>query len=572
MSSAAFASRGLTRLLSCAFAALLGGALYLNALHNPFVYDDARTVVDNGSIVSLRDVASIVLFDSTRPLTNFSFAVDRAIWGEAPFGFHLTSVLLHVLNVMLVFLITSRIWRDTRESQSQASDANDTLVATGAAVLFAVHPLMSEAVVYISSRSDLLCAAFSMLAFLAAQRWLRRGGALPFVLVWVLCFAALLAKETAAVLPLVVLAYSALCRPLASTRPRATTTLTGPLLVAMLIAAAVRLSIFAGIEGGHLDGGWHGVVAAGITFWDYVRLLCVPVGQTIFHPVATVSSAGDLRVWGSVALLVATGAVGWQQRTRRGVAVFGVAWCAVLLAPAVLFSAVDPAGTLAEHRAYLPAAGFFVSVSALLGETMPLVRRYRSTSLLAPLAFSAVVLMLGTRTYMRNLVWADPVNLWQEAASYAPSHWLPFEVLGESLHAGGRHAEAVDAYRTSMTLRPDNESGAVNLVVCLSELGRAAEANAAVDALEVIHPASAYIPIGRGTIAAIDGRAQPARLQFLEAIARDPGNVMARQWLAVLASETDDRAEMLRRCGELQRLAPGRLSIARCVELGQPFQ
>ena len=73
--------------LLCFVAAALGGLVYLNAFHNPFVYDDHPTILDNGSIRSLLEPRAIVLHDVTRPLVNLSYAVDRAIWGAGPFGF-----------------------------------------------------------------------------------------------------------------------------------------------------------------------------------------------------------------------------------------------------------------------------------------------------------------------------------------------------------------------------------------------------------------------------------------------------------------------------------------------------
>src|SRR4029078_3494288 len=88
--------------LLCLVAALLGGLVYLNALHNPFVYDDYHTVVENASIVDLTNLRAIVLGGLSRPIVNFSYAVDRAAWGTAPAGFHATNVLLHMLNVVLL--------------------------------------------------------------------------------------------------------------------------------------------------------------------------------------------------------------------------------------------------------------------------------------------------------------------------------------------------------------------------------------------------------------------------------------------------------------------------------------
>ena len=84
-------------------AAAYSGLIYLNALHNPYVYDDNRTVQNNASIESITNIRHIVFREVTRPVVNFSYALDRAIWPEQPYGHHVTSVFLHVVNVLLVF-------------------------------------------------------------------------------------------------------------------------------------------------------------------------------------------------------------------------------------------------------------------------------------------------------------------------------------------------------------------------------------------------------------------------------------------------------------------------------------
>ena len=104
---AARSSRGRRLALVCP-PVLCAALAYLNALHNPFVWDDFHTVADNRSLDTLWNLRAIVLQDVSRPLVNLSFAIDRAIWGTAPFGFHLTSLLLHLLNVVLLFALLVR--------------------------------------------------------------------------------------------------------------------------------------------------------------------------------------------------------------------------------------------------------------------------------------------------------------------------------------------------------------------------------------------------------------------------------------------------------------------------------
>src|SRR6266852_6324738 len=131
--------------LACGAAALVAGLVYVNALRNPFVYDDYHTVVENRSIEHVSDLRAIVLHDVTRPLVNISYAIDRALRGATPIGFHVTNVLLHMLNVMLLFTLSRRLTDDRDRG---------VLVAFAAAVLFATHPMMTEAVGYITGRSS----------------------------------------------------------------------------------------------------------------------------------------------------------------------------------------------------------------------------------------------------------------------------------------------------------------------------------------------------------------------------------------------------------------------------------
>lgn len=560
-------------LIGCLIAAVLACAVYLNALDNPFIYDDVRTVVDNGSIASLTDLRTIVLHEVTRPLTNLSFAVDLALWGPAPFGYHLDSLLLHVVNVVLVFLLALRLSADAGGMrQLRAGSDGSGVVALVTALLFAVHPVMSETVGYISSRSDLLCTTLTLAAFFAARRWMQRGGTILYALTWLLWAAALLAKETAAVLPLVLLAYAGTVGRDTIARPsRVQWQLHVPITAVMLLAGAARLVVFARLEPGHaasaLTPGSIGAIA--VAGWQYVLIVVSAAGQTIFHAPPEVGTGVSARTVVAVLAWAAVAAGAWRLRHRAALVVFGATWFLLLLAPSLLLGGIDGGSLVAEHRAYLPAVGAFLVAGTLAGMAAPLFARFRSTRVLAPLALASSVLMVGGRTYMRNLVWENPVDVWQEAVQYAPQHWLPRTVLAESLHAAGQHEAAVDAYRQSLVLRPDNDSAIVNLTVCLSELGRGAEASRVVDELERMKPDSPFVPIGRGAVAVLAGRGDEARQFFLGAIARDPSNVMARQWLSVMAEAGADREEALHRCYELQRLTPGRQSIDDCIARSQ---
>ena len=86
-------------------AVALAGLVYLNALDNPFVYDDHRLILENRSLLYPTDVGGLLLHEATRPIMNLSYAIDRTLWGPEPFGFHVTNVLLHTLIVFSVIIL-----------------------------------------------------------------------------------------------------------------------------------------------------------------------------------------------------------------------------------------------------------------------------------------------------------------------------------------------------------------------------------------------------------------------------------------------------------------------------------
>src|SRR5688500_16315083 len=94
--------------------ATLGAAVYVNSLTNPFVYDDFRLIVENRALATPGDLTTVVWHDITRPLVNLSYALDAAIWGIRPLGFHITNVLLHALNVALLFAVAWGLALDSR--------------------------------------------------------------------------------------------------------------------------------------------------------------------------------------------------------------------------------------------------------------------------------------------------------------------------------------------------------------------------------------------------------------------------------------------------------------------------
>ncbi len=227
-------------------AAFLAVLVYLNTLDNPFVYDDFRLIVENSSLLNAGDLQAVIVRDITRPIVNVSYAIDTMLWGRRPVGYHLTNVVLHAVNVVLVYWVAFLLSEDRRRQlrQTIGAAASSATIAFATASVFALHPMMTQAVGYISGRSEVAYSVFFLLAFLAGRRWLLGGGKRWWAACIGLWIVAMLTKETASMLSFVLLAYDWLLLDTDwAQRRRRFLRLGLPLLAVTFAAGAGRLAI-----------------------------------------------------------------------------------------------------------------------------------------------------------------------------------------------------------------------------------------------------------------------------------------------------------------------------------------
>ena len=346
--------------IGAAAAALLAGLVYVNALHNPFVYDDYHTVVQNPSIQDMRNLRALLLHDVTRPVISISYAIDRAIWGAAPFGFHVTSVLLHMLNVVLLFHVARRL-------------SGNQLVAFSAAALFAVHPMMTEAVGYISGRSEVLCTTWFLAALLCGRRWVRGDGPRWGVATVGLWVCALATKETAAMFPFVFAAYDWLASgDEAIEKRRRLMRVHAPLAAVAVAGGLVRVAVLARIEyPGQVYVHWSYLLLNLDVVRQYFGLMINPTHQTIFHSVKNLDGPLDPRVALDIAVIGAVAAAAWQVRRTEWMGTFGIFWFLLALVPSAALIMLDQGEPMTEHRVYLASGGLFLSIGAWDGSGTP---------------------------------------------------------------------------------------------------------------------------------------------------------------------------------------------------------
>jgi protein O-mannosyl-transferase len=565
--SAAAGSRRTLSPILAACAAMFGALLYLNTLNNPFTYDDYHLVVENPYIGSLSDIRSVMMRDITRPVVSLSYVIDTVVWGREPYGYHLTNILLHALNVALMFWVALLACEDRRRQRGQLLDgaSSPALAASAAACLFAVHPMMTQAVGYISGRSEVLYCAIFLLAFLAGRQWILQGRKRWLFSCSILWAAGMLTKESAAMLPFVLMTYSWLVLDSSpDERRRRLLSLGVPLVALTVLAIASRLAVlrFVEYESVAIDGRF--LLVAVDAFWHYLALFARPENQSIFHALPMPDSTFPLRTIAGVAGLLALPLAAWGLRRFHSVMAFGGMWFLMMLTPSSVLFALGIGEPLAEHRAYVSAAGLFLVWGAAFDLLWHRISGSAVLRVIVTVAALLFVAQLAMRTVDRNEVWGNPVQLAGDAVALAPHHWFPRLLLADAYRQSGRCKEAIPEYERVLALRPDNEKANINLASCLIREHRIDEAMTAMLRLEAINPASPDAVMTLGVLSALKNEPARAEAYFTTAIERHPSLGDARRMLAFVQGRlpAEDHRDL---CTELGSMAQT-FDVAACVE------
>jgi len=433
---AASSRRRSRRRVRAALLVALGAVCYANALANDLVWDDRLTAA--APVVTQRTGAYF------RPLVMASFAVDRALWHGAPAGFHLTNVVAHLAVAWLVGTLADALGLGPG-------------VALASTLVFAAHPVQTEAVTYVSGRTDVFCALFVLLGALA---WRRAAGAADrFAVASAAAMAAaVLSKEAAIAMPLALLVPGAhpAVRP-----PRPVL----PLAVGSAGLLGWTLAAHPGIGLAGLLGRLPAIAVAALT---YLRLLVWPADLHLERftavsgwPLATVA------VWVPIlALLVAA-----ARRMRGGwflLALAALAYGPVSGVVPVYPAIADRALFTPEHFLYLPLVGLVPLVAGALAPLLP--RRPAAIAL-------ALVLAVWTPIVIRrNRDWRDDETLFRQTLRYDPPAARVWFNLGNLSLAAGRLDEAERLYREALAREPHDAATHLNLGIVFQRERKLADA------------------------------------------------------------------------------------------------
>jgi len=526
--------------------ALIALAIYSPALRGPFIWDDELLIQDNPHVTSLDQTGRLFTEDVEasggeksalyRPLMMVTLALDYGLGRLCPVGYHVANVVWHIAVALMVFSLAFLLFED----------AVPALIAS---LLFVVHPVHTEAVSYISGRSDPMSVLFMLGALFV---YIRRPfpAAANFFAIVIAYAACLLSRESGLILPALILFYHGVFKK----------KIDGPSLGAVLVlAAAYGILRFTALDflmphasdQGSLGARLPGFFAA---FLNYLRLLVWPAdlhmeyGTVFFRPTDP-QAAGGLAF-----LLAALGCLAFAWRRSR-LAAFGIGWFLIGLLP---FSNLFPINAyMAEHWLYLASIGIFL----LVAQGLYALYRHPRLKKLSLGLIAALVGFYGALTFIHNNnYWRDPVLFYERTWAYAPYSWRVANNLGTTYQEKGELDKAEAYLFKAIALKPDNAGAYNNLGVVYSRRRQPEEAIAHLNKALSLDPqyVEAYRNLGNAHRKA--GRPEEAAAAYAKALSVRPDYALAYAGLGNLAQDKEDYGEAVRLYEKALDIDPG------CVE------
>ncbi len=461
-------------------------AIFVNTLQNDFIWDDSFLIETNDYIRDLKNVpyfftpgywnAHHPFAGQYRPLRTVSLALDYHFWQTVPAGYRATNLLLHLINVILVFCLVAVL---AGEGGGGRKEPPGLPFAT--ALLFAAHPIHIESLNLVKNRSDLLALLFFLLSLLLyVNHYKARGrttARLALIGGWMLFIPAILAKEMALTLPGVLVLYTLCFLPktawkgaLARIVPYAVVVAAYFIFLEAFIRPAAPLPAGVPVPMGPVQAVLTVIKTAGI----YFKMLAVPYPLNAEHPFRLPVSVGEPAVVLSLLVLLMAGAGTVVSGRRRPLVCFALGWTMLTLLPAVnvVYLVSRP---IAEQRLYIPSLGFCLLLAVgLLGLSRAMNRpREKGRAVTAGLLpVLVVVLLYAGLTVRRNREWRDDITFYSAAIAANPTSARMHNNLGIALNRIEQYDKAIDHYRTALRLDPANAKAHFNLGLTLYRTGQ----------------------------------------------------------------------------------------------------
>jgi protein O-mannosyl-transferase len=463
--------------LLCLSLVIFTSVLYVPAISHPFAdYDDDVYVTTNAGVQSGLTWKSFIWAitatekSNWHPLTWMSHQVDFQLYGMSPAGHHATSVVLHVINVVLLFLALSLATRAPVQS---------FIVA----VLFAIHPLDVESVVWIAERKNVLSTAFFFAAIGLYVFYARKPSVGRYLLLTSAFVLGLASKPMVITLPcvLLLLDYWPLQRAQEQSQPSSGFRVPQlpwsqlwlekiPLFV--LCALSAWVTLYAQSAGGAIKSlESHSLgIRLRTAVWAYGEYLYKTLWPSSLAPLYP-DMGNTLAAWRIGLALLLIGSISifaWRRRSASPYLLVGWCWFVGTLVPVIGLVQVGNQA-IADRYTYLPVVGLLIALVWLATDLLPHVRH--GTTAAAGLVV-VLALALSWRTHQQIGFWRSSVDLWSHTLEVTTNNAVAENNLGVALMGLGRESEGVAHFQNAERIDPKDPTSRLNLAVVLESHGK----------------------------------------------------------------------------------------------------
>ncbi|HHT9107729.1 MAG TPA: tetratricopeptide repeat protein [Candidatus Wunengus sp. YC63] len=436
--------------------------VYLNCLQNSFVYDDDSTIINNYFIrhwSNLPDIFTSKYFVLSaeltyRPVVTLSYFIDYTFWHLNPLGYHLTNILLHAINSVLVFIFGFRVFKNRTTA----------LIST---MFFSSYPLFSEVVNAVGFREDLLAFMFFILAFICYLKANQRRYILYHAMSLFCYFLSLFSKEMAITLPVLIVLYDVVFKGYSYMKSKYLYYL-GYFFVAIFYIMNRFFFLHNPLESQipYPQGSFFVNFLTMIHILaSYVKLLFLPFYLNADYVVPFSTSLARVSFWLTVLLFIAVATISYRLRFQYRHMYFFILWFFITLIP--VMNIVPLGNIMAERYLYIPGAGFCMIIANIMSK-IPVRKwdseRFSSSSvpffdrMILVFIFILFFIFSGNAylTFKRNNDWKDGLWLWSRTTLTSPNSFRAHINLGNAYEKKGLNIAAFEEYQKALSIDPND--------------------------------------------------------------------------------------------------------------------
>ncbi len=511
--------------------------IYSNTLTGQFVWDDRGSIVSNISIRNLKNIPVFFTSDTWkmtgnpsgsyyRPVMNTWWTLEFQLWGGKPSGYHIINITLHALLSVLFYLLCIKLL--TSEPAAFYS-----------ALIFAVHPIHTENVAWITSVGYIICALFILSSLFFYIRF-RERNSITFLIFSLINFTlAAFSFEYALMLPFMIIIYEIL------NHKRVNMKFVLPFFLISLFYIFIRQLIVKPAIGSELSL-YDRFITSSEIMTKYLYTFLFPFNLKVLYDIQPKNTLFDIQVLFSIFILIAVAlsTVYFYRKERR--AFFAILWFFIILFPAANILVVIKPQMMSLRYLYIPSFG----LAMLLGIYF---EKLSSRLKFIPII---IVMLFSVKTYTQNGYWQDEITLYSKMVSDAPASALARNNLGVAFLDTGMPLKALPEFEQAVHLDPKYEFAFLNLGSTYQTLGIFDKAIFYLQKAIELDPSDSRAYNSLGVIYKKTGRYQKAIYEFNRSLAANPQNYEAHYNLANLLFSIGQEPEAIPHYIEFLRVAP----------------